>query len=161
MRIADTLFLYLEQRIIVFPIHFYMNTLITRVIDRLSDWNILSDKKPKIHGKEKYFKFFVEKEINDILLEVKIVFNKFNFKIITIYNQNYNNDFDYINFIENQENIKKSIISIYKKKFKKYFFQTNLKFLPSNKKFKNLYCGESKGEEIEFLNKIIKSWTNM
>ena len=82
MRIKDVLVVYLQQRIIVFPLHFYFNTLMTRVLDRLSEWNLLSNKKQKFTGKEKYFKFFVEKEINDILLEIKIVYNNLNLKTV-------------------------------------------------------------------------------
>ena len=49
MRIKDVLVVYLQQRIIVFPLHFYFNTLMTRVLDRLSEWNLLSNKKQKFN----------------------------------------------------------------------------------------------------------------
>lgn len=153
MRIKESLVVYLEQRVIVLPLHLYYNTLLTRVIDRLSDWNLLNK---KITGKEKYFKFFVEKEIQDIILEIKIVYKELNLKILTVYKEF--TDFKYhTEFFEEKNFISENICKICKKLFKKYFKilnSKNLNFNPSNKKFKGLNCGDPTGEEIEFLTKL-------
>lgn len=158
MRLKDILVVYLSQRIVVFPLHLYINTLLTRVLDRLFEWNLLKNK--KIKGKEKYFKFFVEKEINDILLEIKIVYKNLNIKIFTIYKKNYINNIS-INHIEYIEDLNQSInciINQFKKICKKYFTEKipeNLNFNPSNKIYKGLKCGEPTGEEIEFLSRCL------
>jgi hypothetical protein len=121
----------------------------------MGEWNLLDNK--KITGKEKYFKFFVEKEINDILLEIKIVYKNLNIKIFTIYKET-NINLDSSELIEDQNLIIKIICKQFKKICKKYFsdkISSNLNFLSSNSTFKNLKCGNPSGEEIEFLTKLI------
>lgn len=155
MKIKDTLVVYLPQRIIIFPLNLYYDTLLVRVLDRLFEWNLISDSK-KITGKEKYFKFFVEKEIFDILLEIKIVYKELNLKIFTIY-KDQQIDLKYKEYIEDEKIISKVICNKFKKILKKYFFvnlPNNLNFFPSNRLYKGLKCGNPTGEEMEFLTKM-------
>jgi hypothetical protein len=153
MRIKESLVVYLEQRIIVLPLHLYLDTLLTRVIDRLSDWNLLNK---KITGKEKFFKFFVEKEILDIILEIKIVYKELNLKILTVY-KDFSEFKKLSEYFEENNFVSEVISKICKKLFKNYFKKlnsNNLNFKPSNKIYKGLNCGDPTGEEIEFLTKL-------
>jgi hypothetical protein len=52
MKIKDVLVVYLPQRVVVFPLHLYFDKLLSRVLDRLYEWNLLQENK-KITGKEK------------------------------------------------------------------------------------------------------------
>lgn len=149
MTIREILVVYLEQRIIIFPLHLYLKTLLVRIINRLTDWNLLNK---KISGKEKYFKFFVEKEIQDIILEIKIVYKELNLKILTIYKDL--KQIIFPDFFEENNFVLESICKICKKLFKKYFKilnSENLNFFPTTIKFKGLNCGKLNGEELEFL----------
>lgn len=162
-KVKDTLIVYLKEGIIVFPFHLYINKFLCKVLDKLFEWEITSSKKPKFSGREKYFKFFVEKEIKDILLEIKIIYKNLNLKVITIYNQNYEVNFDYSDLIENQTDIIKSIKKIYKNIAKKYFIENlpqTLKFENDSHSYKGIKCGKPLGDEIEFLLKFKKTWTN-
>lgn len=155
MRIKDILVVYLPQRIIVFPFHLYIDSFIYRILNRMNEWNLINDK--KITGKEKYFKFFVEKEIIDILLEIKIVYKNLNIKIFTIY-KDLKKDLECKDLLEDQKYIINFICKQFKKICKKYFsdkISSNLNFIPSTTTFKNLKCGDPTGEEIEFLTKLI------
>jgi hypothetical protein len=152
MKIKDSLIIYLPQRIILFPLHLYINNLITRVLNRLYDWEF--DICKKITGKEKYFKFFLEKEILDILLEIKTIFKNLNVKVFTFFKETNNLNLEYF---ESNSLIYKIIIKIFKKVCGKYFIYKiprNLNFNPGNKIYKNLKCGEPTGEELEFLAKL-------
>lgn len=157
MRVREILIVYLTERIIVFPLHLYFNTFINKILIKLKEWELLNNK--KITGKEKYFKFFVEKEINDILLEIKIVYKDLNIKIFTIYNENYTeqNKIDYSSYFLDENLIKKYICSSFKKTCKKYFSKNipkELNFKPTDKLFKGFKCGVASGAEIEFLSKL-------
>lgn len=154
MRIKDILVVYLPQRIIVFPFHLYIETFLNKIINQMDEWSLLTNK--KITGKEKYFKFFVEKEINDILLEIKIVYKSLNLKIFSIY-KNSEVNLNCKEFIENENLVLQTICKQFKKICKKYFsdkIPSNLNFNPSSSLFKNLKCGNPSGEEIEFLTKL-------
>lgn len=152
MKIKEILIVSLEQRIIILPLHLYLNSLLSRVLDRMGEWNLLNK---KITGKEKYFKYFVEKEILDLILEIKIVYKELNLKILTILKKVIIQK--NLEYFEENNSIIDTITSISKKLFKKYFKKIdseNLNFLPSDKKFKGLNCGQFTGEEIEFLTKL-------
>jgi hypothetical protein len=156
MKIKDTLVVYLQERIIIFPLHLYVNTLITRTLNRLHEWEILSKK--KISGKESYFNFFLEKEILDILLEFKIVYKDLNLKIFTIFKNTFISP-DNLEFLKEDNFVLKSVIKMFKKHCSKYFISNvseKLKFESSDKKYKNIKCGNPTGDELDFLIKITK-----
>jgi hypothetical protein len=159
MRVREILVVYLKERVIVFPLHLYINTFINKILNKLRDWELLTNK--KISGKEKYFKFFVEKEINDILLEIKIVYKDLNIKIFTIYQEDSQkqNKINYSEYFIDESLIKNYICSSFKKTCKKYFSKNipqELKFKPTDKLFKGFKCGVASGAEIEFLSKLNK-----
>lgn len=156
MKIKDVLVVYLPQRVVVFPLHLYFDKLLSRVLDRLYEWNLLQENK-KITGKEKYFNFFLEKEIQDILLEIKIVYKELNLKIFTIYKTK-DISLKYKEFLSDENFVVEVFCKKFKKILKKYFCNNippNLNFKPSNNIFKGLRCGNPTGEEIEFLTKIL------
>jgi len=154
MKIKDSLVVYLPQRIIMFPLHLYINSLITRVLNRLYEWDIHTSK--KISGKEKYFNHFLEKEILDILSEIKIVYKDLNLKIFTFYikcNISETNQ----EFLSLDNCVIKKVLKTFNKVCGKYFIKNipkNIYFKPSEKSFKNIKCGVLTGEELEFLVKL-------
>jgi hypothetical protein len=155
MRIRDTFIVYLQHRIIIFPLHEYLNSFIKRIIEKMDEWYLIKDK--KISGKEKYFKFFVEKEINDILLEIKIVYKDLNLKVFTIFKNQENLSLDYEEFFEDKNLVIQSICKCFKKISKKYFsdkIPLNLKFNTSTNFYKKIKCGDPTGDEIEFLTNL-------
>jgi hypothetical protein len=154
MKIKDSLVLYLPQRIIIFPLHLYLNVLMSRVLNRLHEWDLIKDK--KISGKEKYFNFFLEKEILDILLEIKLVYKNLNLKVF-IFLKDSNFSETNLLYIDSKNQILKKIILKFKKICGKYFIYNpniNFNFIQTEKTFKNLKCGEPTGEELEFLIKL-------
>ena len=156
MKIKDSLVVYLPQRIIVFSLHNYFNTLITRILNKLYEWEVHPSK--KFTGREYYFKFFAEKEILDILLEIKTVYKDLNIKIFTFYKTTEISNVN-LEYLNPENNVTKTIVSIFKKVCKKYFcgpLPENLNFKGSStRKYKNISCGEPTGEECEFLIKLL------
>jgi len=156
MKIKDTLVVFLQERVIIFPFHLYIDTFLTNILNKMYEWNLLSSTK-KISGEEKYFKYFVEKEISSIILDIKIVYKEYNFKIFSIFKdtpQKLHSE----EFLQDKEKVINSILRIFKKLCKKYFNQKipqSINFKQSNKSYKGLAIGEPTGEEIEFLTKII------
>ena len=162
MKITDVLIVYLTERIIIFPVQNYFNILLVKVIDKLSEWELLSTKK-KITGREKFFKFFVEKIISDILLEIKIVYKQHNLKILTVYKETEISP-KYLNFLNKENCVKEIFIKSFNKIFKKYFIKNlpnNINFLPTNKIYKGLKCGTLTGEEKIFVDKILSKWKSI
>lgn len=154
MTIKDSLVIYLPQRIIIFPLHKYVNNLISRVLNRLHDWDF--DISKKFTGRETYFKFFLEKEILDILTEIKIIFKNFNVKVFTFLKESLVSDLNQ-EFLSENNSVLKIIVKIFKKVCGKYFIHklsNNLNFKQGDKIYKNLKCGDPTGEELEFLVKL-------
>jgi len=155
MKIKNSLIVYLQQRIVLFSLDSYINILLIRIFNKMHEWELISAK--KITGKEKYFKFFAEKEILDVLNEIKTLYKSLNLKIFT---------FCKLTKIELKEEflaedncVLKILSNLFKKICKKYFLDKipdNVKFYPSDKMYKGLKCGEPTGEELEFLVKISK-----
>lgn len=162
MKIKDSLVVYLPQRIIVFSLHNYFNTLVARILNKMYDWNIHCTK--KISGKEFYFKFFAEKEISDILLEIKTVYKDLNIKIFTFFRETEISDINQ-EYLKPENSVIKTIVNIFKKLCKKYFCNkvpTNLQFKgSSSKKYKNISCGEPTGDESEFLIKLLSKLSHV
>ena len=155
MKIKDSLVVYLPQRIIIFSLHDYLNILISRILNRMHEWEIQLSK--KITGREFYFKFFAEKEILDVLLEIKTVYKDLNIKIFTFFKTTEISDLN-LEYLNPQNSVLKTIISLFKKVCKKYFCNNipeDLKFKKSTRKYKNIPCGEPTGEECEFLIKLL------
>lgn len=156
MKIKESLIIYLPQRIVLFPLDEYVDTLLVKTLNKLYDWDLLSKK--KITGKEKYFKFFLEKEILDVLSDIKNIYKNLNLKIFTFY-KNPNISSKNLIFLSEDNQVLELILKLFKKICKKYFLKVtsgNLKFNPSTKIFKGIKCGEPTGEEIEFLNLLLK-----
>lgn len=162
MKITDVLIVYLSERIIILPIHNYFNILLVKVIDKMFEWNLISNDK-KITGKEKYFKFFVEKIISDLLIEIKMIYKKYNLKVILIYKETKISE-EFSNFLDENNLIKDTFFKMFKKIFKSYFVKdlpATVKFLPSNNFYKDLKCGQLSGEEKIFIDKIFKKWKSI
>lgn len=154
MKIKDTLILYLQHRVIIFPLHLYINVLLNNVFSKIDEWGLLKESK-KISGREKFFKFFLEKEIENILSTFQLLFKKLNIKIITVFK---NQDFqiDYINFIKDKKELINIINKIFSKKTK-YFIKKipeNLLIEPSNFSYKDLKVGLICGEIEEFFSSL-------
>lgn len=113
MKIKDSLTVYLSHRIIFFSLNEYINTLITRILNRMYEWEIHSNK--KISGKEFYFKFFADKEISDILLEIKTVYKDLNLKIFTL-NKLTSISASNLEYLKEDNCVVKVITNIFKKK---------------------------------------------
>jgi hypothetical protein len=154
MKLKDSLVVYLPQRIIIFPLHLYINTLVTKVLNSLYDWDI--GKTKKFSGKETIFNFFLEKEILNIFQEIKIVYKDLNLKVYTVYREASLTE-ENLNYLKPENFVCNSAIKKFKKICGKYFIKNlpnNLKFNSSKKSYKNILCGDPTGEELEFLTKI-------
>lgn len=157
MTVRDSLLVYLPQRVIIFPFYDYGNIFLTKVFLEMEKWDLLKNK--KISGKEKFFKYFVEKEFSSIIKDITIIFKQLNFKIFTIY-KDFNIHPNLLMYIKENNSILNSIFNIFKNLLgKKYLIKINheLKFFSEGKLFKGLKCGISSGEEVEFLIKILKN----
>lgn len=153
-KIKHLLIFYLKYRIIIFPVHRYLPHLADNVIKQFKDWELVKD--TRITQKEKYFKYFLEKEIDSILDIFKIMFKDVNAKILTIYKEKHLQE-DYQMWFEDYTKFSSNVKKVFKKKTKYFKEIKNDKLLFTNYKgeFKNLKCGEPTGEEIEFLQKIV------
>jgi len=161
MNIKDHLVVHLPQRIIIFPFHNYLDSFLTRIVNKYTEWDLLKNK--KITGREKYFKFFVEKEISDIIFDIRIVYQNYNIKILTV-SKNYTIPDIFDNYIDNKEFVIKSIYKIFKKNCNTYFYDNIpdiFNFNTSGRFYKGLKCVDLTGEETEFIIKITKKWTSM
>ena len=160
MKIKECLIIYLHHRIIIFPLHLYINFILNDIFRKIDNWGLLKEGK-LISGKEKYFKFFLEKEIADILNNFTVIFKKLNVKILTVFNPNYEINLDFNSFIKDKDYLIKSLVKGFSKKTK-YFtdkIPQKIKFEISDFKYKDLKVGKKLGEVEEFLvllNKKIK-----
>ena len=153
-KIKHLLIFYLKYRIIVFPVHEYLPHLADNIIKLFKDWELAEG--TLITQKEKYFKYFLEKEIDSILDIFKIMFKDVNAKILTIYKEKHLHK-DYQMWFEDSTKFSSNVKKVFKKKTKYFKEIKNDKLLFNNYKgeFKNLKCGEPTGEETEFLQKIV------
>lgn len=158
IKIKQLLIFYLDYRVIVFPVHEYLPHLADNIIKQFKDWELDAavDENKRITQKEKYFKYFLEKEIDSILDVFKIMFKDVNVKILTVYKEKHLHK-DYQIWFEDYVKFSNNVKKIFKKKTKYFKEIKNDKLLFNNYKgkFKDLKCGEPTGEEIEFLQKII------
>lgn len=157
IKIKQLLIFYLNYRIIVFPVHEYLPHIADNIIKQFKDWELEGIKEDKrITQKEKYFKYFLEKEIESILDVFKIMFKDLNVKILTIYKEKHLHK-DYQIWFEDYTKFSDNVKKVFKKKTKYFKEIKNDKLLFTNYKgeFKSLKCGEPTGEETEFLQKII------
>jgi hypothetical protein len=161
IKIKDFLIYYLKYRLIIFPIHEYYPFLADNIVKQFYAWGLLENS--RITQKEKYFKYFLEKEIDSIINFIKIVFKSLNVRILIVYKEKPLNE-KYNTWFEDTFKFSQSVKSVVKKKTK-YFKEIkndNLLFINYKGKFKGFKCGDPTGEEIEFLEKIIdkKDYTN-
>ena len=160
MTVRESLIVFLPQRVIIFPFYKFGNEFLFRIFKDLQEWDLLKNK--KITGKEKYFKYFVEKEISSIINDITIIFKQLNIKIFTL-QKDFIIDSNLLNLIEDKDSLIKHINKIFLKLMgKKYFHKisTNLNFNPSSIMYKNLHCANSTGEEVEFVIKLLKITQN-
>jgi hypothetical protein len=85
-KIKEHLLIYLNQRVIIFKIDEYLSHIADNIIRDMDEWGLIGNK--KITQREKYFKFFLEKELDKILESFIILFRDLNIKIYTIYKNN-------------------------------------------------------------------------
>jgi len=160
MTVKESLIVFLPQRVIIFPFYKFGNEFLFKIFKNLQEWDLLKNK--KITGKEKYFKYFVEKEISSIINDITIIFKQLNIKIFTL-QKDFIVDSNLLNLIEDKDILIKHINKIFLKLMgKKYFHKisNNLNFNTSNIMYKNLHCANSTGEEVEFVIKLLKITQN-
>ena len=156
MTVKESLIVFLPQRVIIFPFYKFGNQFLYKIFKNLQEWDLLKDK--KITGKEKFFKYFVEKEILSIINDITIIYKQLNIKIFTL-QRNFIIDNNLINLIEDKDILLKNINKIFLKLMgKKYFHKIsdNLNFNTSSILYKNLHCANSTGEEVEFVINLLK-----
>jgi len=153
-RIKDYLVYYLHQRVIIFPINEYQEVLIDNIIKNFLEWGLLDNK--VISCKEKYFKYFLEKEIDSILDSFRMMFSDLNVKILTVY-KNVEVSDPYKHWFEDNTRFSKALITTLKKKTKyfKEIKKDNLLFINTEGKFRGIKIGIPTGEETEFLQKTL------
>ena len=83
-KIKDFLIYYISQRVIVFPLDEYLPLLANNIIRDFEEWDLLEGK--LITQKEKYFKYFLEKELDILLNLFIIIFKDLNIKILNLLN---------------------------------------------------------------------------
>lgn len=158
IKIKRLLIFYLKYRVIIFPVHEYLPNLADNIIKQFKDWELDAavNENKRITQKEKYFKYFLEREIDSILGTFKIMFKDVNVKILTVYKEKHLHR-DYQIWFEDYTKFSSNVKKVFKKKTKYFKEIKNDKLLFNNYKgeFKGLKCGEPTGEEIEFLQKIV------
>lgn len=154
IKIKNFLIYYLNYRLIVFPIHEYFPFLADAVIKQFNHWELLEN--CKITQKEKYFKYFLEKEIDFIIDFIKTVFKNLNIRILIVYKET-PLDKKYGAWFEDTFKFSRNVKNIVKKKTKyfKEIKKDNLLFINYKGEFKGFKCGDPSGEEIDFLEKIV------
>jgi hypothetical protein len=144
----------MHQRVIIFPIQEYQDILISKIIKNFIEWGLLENK--QITCKEKYFKYFLEKELDSILDTFRMMFSDLNIKILTIYKDK-EMSLDYQSFFVTPTDFNKALTKSLKKKTKyfKHVKKDNLLFINTQGAFKGIKIGNPNGEEIEFLQKAL------
>jgi len=152
-KIKDFLIYYISQRIIIFPVYEYLPILANTIIRDFNEWGLLEKK--LITQKEKYFKYFLEKEVDKILETFIILFKDLNIKIITVYKESLLPS-EYIEYFTNPNEFGNTIKKVFKKKTK-YFkvIKNNSLFLNTKGKFKGLKVGIPSGDDLEFFIKTL------
>jgi hypothetical protein len=153
-KIKDFLIYYNSQRVILFPIYEYITILANNIIKDFDDWGLLENK--LITQKEKYFKFFLEKEVDKILESIIIIFKDLDIKIFSIY-KDIKLPSEYSKYFKESDKFCKSIKKVLKNKTK-YFIDIKDHSLSFKSKgyYKNIRLGDPTGEDLEFLMKFFK-----
>ena len=153
--IKDFLVYYISERIIVFPIYEYLPIIANTIIRDFREWDLLDNGK-KITQREKYFTYFLEKELQKILDTFVLLFQDLNVKIITVYTETSLPD-EYSEFFEDKAKFSNSVKKLLKKKKMKYFRETKTSslFKTTEGTFKNIKIGVPSGEDKEFLTKSL------
>lgn len=154
-KIKDFLIYYISQRVIVFPLDEYLPILANNIIRDFEEWGLLEDK--LITQKEKYFKYFLEKELDMLLNLFIIIFKDLNIKILTIYKDSILSS-EYSKYFINYEEFGNTVKKLYKKKKTKYFISIKEKdslFQKTQGIYKGLKVGIPEGEELEFFAKYL------
>lgn len=148
-KIKDLLIYYISERIIIFPIDDYIPTILNHIISNLNDWDLIKEDKP-LSFKDKNFKYFLNKELDNILETIIIIFKDLKVKIYTVYNNSELPE-EYSKIFENYKSFNKVIKNILNKKTK-YFKYINNNSLFKNTKgvYKNIKVGEPTGDDLEF-----------
>jgi hypothetical protein len=153
-KIKDFLIYYIPQRVIILPIYRYLPILADTIIKDLEDWDLIKEGK-LISYKEKYFKFFLEKELDKILDTNIILFKDLKLKIYNIGKDTelpeyYSQYFQYPNNFSN-------IINNTIKKKTKYFRQIKDDSLFTNTEgyYNNIKVGTPSGEDLEFFHNFL------
>lgn len=153
-KIKDFLIYYIAQRVIIFPIDEYLPIIANNIIRDFQEWDLLDNK--IITQKEKYFKFFLNKELDKLLETFIIIFKDLNIKIFTIY-RNSSLSSEYSVYFKNTEDFGKNINKILKKKTK-YFknIKNNSLFMNTEGYYKNIKVGVPTGEDLDFFARHFK-----
>jgi hypothetical protein len=148
-RIKDLLIYYISERVIIFPIDEYIPTIAKHIVDDLNDWDLIKDNS-LIPFTNKNFKYFLNKELDNILKTIIMIFRDLKVKIYIVYN-NKELDNEYSNIFKNYKDFG-NIIKKYLKNKTKYFKEINNNSLFKNTKgtYKTLKVGEPTGEDLEF-----------
>ena len=152
-KIKDYLIFFPKERVILFSLHDYIHIIANNLISDYDNWGLLDNK--LITQKEKYFLFFLEKNIDKIIESFIILFRDLNIKIYTIYKKEYLIDDKYYKFFKDKDTFYKKVLKIFKKKTK-YIREVNNNCLVSKFEgiYKNIKIGIPSGEGLEFLLKL-------
>jgi hypothetical protein len=152
-KIKDFLIYYIAQRVIVFPLDDYLPILADNIIRSFMEWDLLDNK--LITQREKYFKYFLEKELDTLLNLFIIIFKDLNVKIFTIYKNNTLSS-EYSEYFIDPINFGNIVKKVYKKKTKYYKeLKNNDLFLSTEGSFKGLRVGVPTGDDLEFFSKYL------
>ena len=158
MQINKCLIYYTNYNIIILNFDKYFDSFINQIIKNYFDWNFLEK---KINPQSKLFKFFLETELDKLILTVKEIYNKENSKIYIVYTPSLKQTDD-----TSKEKLFLGWLSDYNLCLKKtlYFLKKKTKYLKCNSKNlnftnfitrKNINYGVALGEEIEFLQSLL------
>jgi hypothetical protein len=152
-KIKDYLRYYITQGVIIFPIHLYQEELVSNIVKSFDEWGLLEHK--KISCREKYFKYFLNAEIDHLLNTFRMLYSNVNVKVLTVYKNKKIKIYTDIFIDVNRFN--QCLIKTLKTKTK-YFKEIkndNLLFINTEGNYKGLKIGKPSGEEIEFIQKTL------
>lgn len=151
-KIKDFLYYYSSYRVILFPVYEYLPVLADNIINDFQEWGLLENK--LITQREKYFKFFLEKQLDKILESFIILFKDLNIKTFSLYKEIHLPS-EYSQFFKESDKFSKNVKKILKNKTKHFKDIKNHSLsLQYKGYYKNIKLGDPTGEDLELLIKL-------
>lgn len=150
-QIPDYLFFSLNHRLIIINFNLLLIIIGTKVIDYITEWNLLKDN--KVSNKKKYYLNYLNLIIKEELLKIKEIEKKFLSKSLIIFNKIDKKQI-WTSFFEDFSILENTSKKILKKNLKCSIESDHINFNHKNF-YKNIKIIEINGTEEEFFKKTV------